>query len=560
MARRLSRSDKEKWVATTPPPTKRPPVRIPVSDNTDLIAANKLTIIGRVTNPLLQNTRAVINFLPQVWGLEDRVEGRDMGPEKFQFRFRSEYDLQVVLSKGPYHYKKWMLLLQRWEPTVSESFPSAIAFWIRIHGIPLHFCNEPTITTIGDNLGYLADKVVDEAKIRVEFNGLQPLEMTMEIQLPSDDIIAVEFEYLKIEKHCFTCFSLFHEDQNCPVKSRSALPIKERNLGITQRIALQRIEADKRRHDERRGYRRPSQHPAPVANQREESRQKTVHYSDHRDSHRTPRDSNSLTHRSHRSQARPSRSNMLEESRRSHRDDSRTLSSGVRVQNLDVPVDPRSTPAGAPHSLDSHTPSPRNLRERLEYPLDSGNNGGQSLISSGERRSVLARIGEPNPIADSTHPRGPLSFDSARLQDVEIQFDGISEQQYISPHQIDATDPVSTTRIPATQRLGESSGPITINFGRTSLSPPEPTLPSKSAGKRKATKPPAKKKSVRSSPLQSFNLRKINMGRSINPPRKKLCVEKEPSLPCDKAGTSTNKRAAGRARGTDFRPPPHPLP
>lgn len=88
MARRLSRSDKEKWVATTPPPpAKRPPVRIPVSDNTELIAANKLTIVGRVTNPRLPNSRAVINFLPQVWGLEDRVEGRDMGPEKFQFRF-----------------------------------------------------------------------------------------------------------------------------------------------------------------------------------------------------------------------------------------------------------------------------------------------------------------------------------------------------------------------------------------------------------------------------------------------------------------------------------------
>lgn len=82
MSRRLSRSDKEKRVAVTPPPTKRLPLRIPASDNTDLIAANKLTIIGRVTNPSIQNTRAILNFLPQVWGLEGRVEGRDLGPEK----------------------------------------------------------------------------------------------------------------------------------------------------------------------------------------------------------------------------------------------------------------------------------------------------------------------------------------------------------------------------------------------------------------------------------------------------------------------------------------------
>lgn len=322
----------------------------------------------------------------------------------------------------------------------------------------------------------------------------------MEIKLPSDDIISVEFEYIKIEKHCFTCFTLFHDDDNCPVKSRNALPIKERKLGITQRMTLQRTEADKRRHDERRGYHRPSRHLAPITNRREEPRQRKSHYSDHKDTQMTSRDSNSLTLRSHRSQDQPSRSSPLGESRRSHQDDSRILSSGVRVQNMDVPVDPRSTPVGASRSLSSHTPSPRNLRERLEYPLGSGEKGGQSLISSGERRSALARIKEADPDLDDHRPGG-LSFDSARLQDVEIQFDGLTEQEYISPHQAAATDLAQNIRVQSTQRLGDSSGPITITFGRTSLSPPEPILSSKSAGKRKFTKTTTKKKTVRNSPL-----------------------------------------------------------
>ncbi|KAG2308255.1 hypothetical protein Bca52824_028003 [Brassica carinata] len=71
--------------------------------------------------------------------------------------------------------------------------------------------------------------------------------MKMEIELPTDDILEVEFEYIKIEKHCFTCFSLFHEE----------------NLGIIQSIALQRIEAEKKRHDDRRGYTRPDDHRPP---------------------------------------------------------------------------------------------------------------------------------------------------------------------------------------------------------------------------------------------------------------------------------------------------------
>ncbi|KAF2555273.1 hypothetical protein F2Q68_00014596 [Brassica cretica] len=83
-----------------------------------------------------------------------------------------------------------------------------------------------------------------------------PLVMKMEIELPTDDVTEVEFEYIKIEKHCFTCYSLYHEETNCPQRPRNALPPKERVLGITQNIALQRIEAEKKRHDDRRGYRR----------------------------------------------------------------------------------------------------------------------------------------------------------------------------------------------------------------------------------------------------------------------------------------------------------------
>ncbi|CAG7883352.1 unnamed protein product, partial [Brassica rapa] len=80
--------------------------------------------------------------------------------------------------------------------------------------------------------------------------------MQLEIQLPSGDLQNVELEYIKIEKHCFTCFSLLHEEVDCPNRPINPIPLKERKLGITQRIALQRIEADKKRHDDRRGYSR----------------------------------------------------------------------------------------------------------------------------------------------------------------------------------------------------------------------------------------------------------------------------------------------------------------
>ena len=69
MDRRYSRSEKEKWQAPTQAPTKRPPVRIPANENEDLIEANRLTIIGRLTNPVIQKPRAVIDFMAHIWNL-----------------------------------------------------------------------------------------------------------------------------------------------------------------------------------------------------------------------------------------------------------------------------------------------------------------------------------------------------------------------------------------------------------------------------------------------------------------------------------------------------------
>lgn len=192
MARRYSRSEKEKWQAPPDlPKPKRSQVRIPQSNNDNLIAANKLTVIGRVTNPLLQRPWAVVDFLPQIWNLEGRVVGRDLGPEKFQLQFESEADLTSVLNKGPYHYKKWMILLQRWEPTVADGFPSSISFWLRIHDLPLHYWDEKTLDVIGEELGKVTGKVADDARVRVEMNGLLPLVMKLEIRLPSDEITEV---------------------------------------------------------------------------------------------------------------------------------------------------------------------------------------------------------------------------------------------------------------------------------------------------------------------------------------------------------------------------------
>lgn len=444
MTHRYTRQEKGKWSAGPGRAPRRTPVQIPESDTSNLIEANRLTLIGRVTNPSIQVTKDLVEFFPAFWNMEGRVTGRDLGPDKFQFRFRNENDLLMVLTKGPYHYKKWMLILQRWEPIVSEAFPSVITFWIRIHGIPLHYWTDQTISTIGKELGLISESDVDKAKIRVDINGLRPLETQLEICLPSGEITTVMFEYDKLEKHCFTCFSLSHEAKDCPKGTEADLR-SDRPLGINQRNTLEKIGESKRRHDDRRGYKPPvpystslslpERHHEPIKEGRY-SREKSydnrasvrgpVHRSisgrdssrdhsrhsvtlDNRNSYHSrplhrdvsprrelPRKSSSFRESSHK-ESSPDRITSNPASLRSNEDRDRTSSRG-NARSYHSQRSPEATSTRSTRTQSTHTPPPRPNREPIPHfakPVSGGTGG-----SSSERRSALERLSKKSSVMD----------------------------------------------------------------------------------------------------------------------------------------------------------------
>ena len=199
-------------------PSKR--IRAPEIDTSALIMENNLTLIGRVSNPREQPIRPLISSLPWKWSLKGTVVGADLGQNCFQFRFELEEDLLNVLANRPYHYAHWMLMLQRWEPTLSPLFPSQIPFWIRLHGLPLHYWHEKMIYNIGQGLGVLEDYHISKisTKIRVSVDGLQPITKTAIIEFGSGDELPVTLDYDGLENHCSHCNCLDHEVRHCPMK------------------------------------------------------------------------------------------------------------------------------------------------------------------------------------------------------------------------------------------------------------------------------------------------------------------------------------------------------
>lgn len=176
---RITAAEKGKDIMTTTRGPQRKRIWASAFDNSTLLLGNALTLIGRLTNPKEQSITHIINDLPQIWTLQGRVVGLEIGNYCFHFRFQEEEDLQRVLSNRPHHSNHWTLILQRWEPVISASFPSQIPFWIQLKGLLLHYWHAKMIDDIPDALGTLegTDISSNTVRMRLLLNGLEPLVM-----------------------------------------------------------------------------------------------------------------------------------------------------------------------------------------------------------------------------------------------------------------------------------------------------------------------------------------------------------------------------------------------
>lgn len=218
MSRRLSYAEKGKGVARLSSPPRSGRVKVATFDTSELRKKHELTLIGRVTNPKAQRMWSLIPFLADHWKCRRRPTGSDLGQGKFQFQFESLDDLQMVLDNRPYHFAKWMLIIQRWEPTLSPAFPSLIPFWIEIQGVPLHLWDDTIIRGIGEDIGLVENWEITptKARLRTQVNGLLPLITSSTLEFDNGDEVIATLLYEKLEKHCKICLMLDHELEDCP--------------------------------------------------------------------------------------------------------------------------------------------------------------------------------------------------------------------------------------------------------------------------------------------------------------------------------------------------------
>ncbi|XP_024006592.1 uncharacterized protein LOC112083094 [Eutrema salsugineum] len=201
------------------------PIALPQAVCAQAAESNRFAIVGVLLNPRKQNMRALINQMPRLWGLGSQVVGHVVSPSSFQFVFKSEEALQMVLRRGPWSFSEWMLVTRHWYPNISEAEMKIITFWVQIRGIPAQFLNREMVDFIGDKLGQVVDSdfnedanLTDCVWVQINWNIGNPLKFQKTFQFALGENTVIRFHNERLRNFCVTCGLLTHEKKECPLE------------------------------------------------------------------------------------------------------------------------------------------------------------------------------------------------------------------------------------------------------------------------------------------------------------------------------------------------------
>lgn len=185
---------------------------------------NVLSIIGRLLNPDCQSMSRLILNMPRKWQLVGRVRGVALSQEKFQFIFKHSHDMEAILERGVHTYNEWAIAIDRWVENPPADYLQYISVWVQIRNIPVNHYTVQAITALGGLVGEVKEVILDPTnpqnqdfvRVRVIFDVSKPLRRAKIVQFKGVPI-NILFDFERVQKRCFTCQRLTHEQGKCPI-------------------------------------------------------------------------------------------------------------------------------------------------------------------------------------------------------------------------------------------------------------------------------------------------------------------------------------------------------
>ena len=200
---------------------------IPISDEGRVQAMEScsLSLIGKFLTCKPFNKRAAKTTLRKAWGLENSLQIIEVGPNLFQFKFKTEFDMARILQDGPWSFDNQLLLLQRWQKgmTVGNIRLEHASLWIQIWGAPFDMVSPQVAREVGNRIGRVEE--VEGQRRQDELNYFMRVKVAVPIGKPlrrggfiagSDGARSwVTFKYERLPLFCHYCGLLGHDVKHC---------------------------------------------------------------------------------------------------------------------------------------------------------------------------------------------------------------------------------------------------------------------------------------------------------------------------------------------------------
>ena len=137
------------------------PIDLPDNPCFSVFEENATSLLGRLLNPSCQPMDEMIETMPRVWRVYNRVRGIALSNERFQFVFQRGEDLVTVLNDRPWSFNHWTMLLDRWVPVPLKDFLTTVDVWVRISRIPMNHYRLETMDFLASKVGKVLEIVYD---------------------------------------------------------------------------------------------------------------------------------------------------------------------------------------------------------------------------------------------------------------------------------------------------------------------------------------------------------------------------------------------------------------
>ncbi|TXG46618.1 hypothetical protein EZV62_027882 [Acer yangbiense] len=154
-------------------------------------------LVGKVLCGKRVNREAFRSVIEQLWSPFGNVEIEVVGENTFLFYFKNPNDRNRVWQRGPWHFDKSLIVLEKSEGTgdISQLSFSKAEFWVQIHDI---------------------DYVYESKNGEVASGTNRPLKRWFRLKLDkSDKVVVVGLKYERLPEFCYACGQIGHGRNEC---------------------------------------------------------------------------------------------------------------------------------------------------------------------------------------------------------------------------------------------------------------------------------------------------------------------------------------------------------